>query len=109
MSIQLTRKPGQKGTKRLLLVYGDKLVCVRYRYDEVRRRRSKTVELVVEECEWMPADTPVRVRVAWGERDLGVRVKRAGGRWLSEVKLWELPYGKAVSLGLTERIVRDWG
>lgn len=108
MSIRLTRKPGQKGTRRLQLVYGDKLVCVRYRYDEARRVRSKTVELVVEEREWMPDDTLVRVRVAWGEKELGVKVKRDGGRWLSDVKLWELPYGKAVALGLGERIVRDW-
>jgi hypothetical protein len=108
MSIQLTRKSGQKGTKRLQLVYGETLVCVRYRYDAVRRRRSKTVELVVEEREWMPNDTPVRVRVAWGEKELGVKVKQAGGRWLSEAKLWELSYGKAVLLGLRERIVRDW-
>jgi hypothetical protein len=108
MSIRLTRKPGQKGTRQLQLVYGDKLVCVRYRYDEAKRKRSKTVELVVEEHEWMPDDTLVRVRVAWGEKDLGVKVKQAGGRWLSDVKLWELPYGKAVALGLAERVVRDW-
>jgi len=108
MSIRLTRKPGQKGTRRLQLVYGDKLVCVRYRYDEVKRKRSKTVELVVEEREWMPDDALVRVRVAWGEKELGVKVKREGGRWLSDVKLWELSYGKAVALGLGERIVRDW-
>ncbi len=108
MSIRLTRKPGQKGTRQLQLVYGDTLVCVRYRYDEVKRRRSKTVELVVAEHEWMPDDTLVHVQVAWGEKDLGVKVKQAGGKWLSEMKLWELPYGKVVALGLVERMVRDW-
>lgn len=108
MSVRATRKPGQKGTRQLQLEYGDTLVCVRYHYDEVKRKRTKTVELVVEECEWMPDDTLVRVRVAWGEKDLGRKVKLAGGKWLPEVKLWELPYGKAVVLGLTERIARDW-
>lgn len=29
-------KPGQDDTKRLVARYGDKLVCVRYRYDEAR-------------------------------------------------------------------------
>jgi hypothetical protein len=29
----LRLKPGQKGTKRLLAQYGDRLICVRYRYD----------------------------------------------------------------------------
>jgi hypothetical protein len=108
MSIRLTRKPGQKGTKQLQLVYGDQLVCVRYRYDEAKRKRSKTVELVVEEHEWVPDNALVRVRVAWGERSLGMKVKQAGGKWLSEMKLWELPYGQVVALGLTERMVRDW-
>ena len=35
MKTRLTRKPGQKGTKKLTALYGEKLVCVRYRYDIV--------------------------------------------------------------------------
>ena len=42
-------KPGQKGTKRLTEKYGDSLLCVRYRYDEKRGVRLKTVEIIVEE------------------------------------------------------------
>ncbi len=42
-------KPGQKGTKRLVEQYGKSLLCVRYRYDENRRVRLKTVEIIVEE------------------------------------------------------------
>jgi len=42
-------KPGQKGTRRLVEKYGDALLCVRYRYDEIRGVRMKTVEIVVEE------------------------------------------------------------
>jgi hypothetical protein len=108
MQIRLTRKPGQKGTKQLQLKYGDALVCVRYRYDEKKRKRCKTVELIVDEHEWMPDDTPVFVQIAWGEKELGVKVKQAGGRWLPEKKLWELTYRKVVKLGLCERVVRDW-
>ncbi len=108
MQTRLTRKPGQKGTKQLLLRYGEKLVCVRDRYDPEKRRRYKTVELIVEEREWMPADSLVRVRIAWGEVDLGVQVKQAGGKWLPEKKLWELAYVQVVKLGLLERMVRDW-
>jgi hypothetical protein len=33
MRTRLHLKPGQKGTKQLLAQYGDRLVCVRYRYD----------------------------------------------------------------------------
>ena len=37
-------KPGQKGTMRLVEKYGKALLCVRYRYDEVRDVKLKTVE-----------------------------------------------------------------
>ena len=47
--------PGQKGTKRLVEKYGDSLLCVRYRYDESRGVRLKTVEIVVEEKAWKPS------------------------------------------------------
>ena len=42
-------KPGQDGTKRLVEQYGDKLLCVRYRFDETRGVKVKTVELIVDE------------------------------------------------------------
>ena len=49
MQIRSTIHPGQRGAKKLLTQYGDRLVCVRYRYDEQRQKRLKTVELIVEE------------------------------------------------------------
>ena len=49
MRTLLHLKPGQKGTKQLLAQYGDRLVCVRYRYDAQRKKRFKTVELSVAE------------------------------------------------------------
>ena len=51
MRTRLHLKPGQKGTKQLLAQYGDTLVCVRYRYDEQRKKRFKTVELIVAQRE----------------------------------------------------------
>ena len=52
--VRLHLKPGQKGTKQLLAQYGDRLICVRYRYDAQRKKRFKTVELVVAERDWEP-------------------------------------------------------
>ena len=48
---RLTLRPGQRGTRKLLTRYGDRLVCVRYRYDERRKKRYETVELIVEETD----------------------------------------------------------
>ena len=52
--LALILKPGQRGTKKLCAEYGERLLCVRYRYDEERRKRPKTVELEVDEVDWEP-------------------------------------------------------
>ncbi len=60
MLTRLSLKPGQKGTKKLVVKYGDQLVAVRYRYDVARQRRYKTVELIVEESPWLPRVKPAK-------------------------------------------------
>lgn len=87
MKTQTHLKPGQKGTKRLVEMYGDSLLCVRYRFDEKRGVRLKTVELVVEEKIVRPGtrhrdDDSVAVIVAYNEKALRDRLKAAGGRWI---------------------------
>ncbi|MDA3873349.1 MAG: hypothetical protein PF795_05260, partial [Kiritimatiellae bacterium] len=55
MKTKLTLRPGDRGTKKLAEFYGDRLVAVRYRYDEVTRKRIKTAEIIVDEAECPPA------------------------------------------------------
>ncbi len=113
MRTRLKLNPGQKGTKRLVAQYGAQLVCVRYRYDEVRRKRYKTIELIVETVEWAPgqrrqrASGPVGLKIRYHETALRERVKRAGAWWNREKRVWELPYKQVVELGLEARIVRE--
>ena len=82
MRTRLHLKPGQRGTKLLLAQYGDRFVCVRYRCDAQRRKRLKTVELIVAEHDWDPPaprladDAPVAVRVDFAELDQRQRVKQ---------------------------------
>jgi len=52
MKIKRIVKPGQPGTKKLVERYGENLVCVRYRYDEQRKRMFKTIELIIENMPW---------------------------------------------------------
>lgn len=54
MKVKSTLSPGSKGAKQLTEQYGDQLICVRYRYDETKQKRYKTVELIVDEQEWAP-------------------------------------------------------
>ena len=112
MKTRLTLKPGQNGTKKLVHKYGGLLLAVRYRYDEARRLRFKTVELIVEQVPWVPATPPDRspaeivlVRINYGEADLRMAAKDAGARWDPQRKLWEMKLGVAYALGLDQRIV----
>ena len=112
MRVRLTLKPGQRGTKQLVEEYGDRLVCVRYRYDSEHRKRYKTVELIVDEADWpdqnAPADALVLgVLVAREETDLRAQVKAEGGRWNPERQVWELRYDRVKRLELEGRLVRD--
>ena len=110
--IRLTRRPGQPGTKKLLQRYGDDLICVRYRYDEERGERIKTVELAVDRAEWSvrkrapDASATVRFRIAEDEDLLRRAVLLAGGRWEESSDLWSLRLRDAAALGLTSRIVQ---
>lgn len=110
MLVPSTLRPGQCSTRRLVERYGDRLVCVRYRYDPRAGRRYKTVELIVDEGSWTPPGDrqpgePVFVRVGYREEALREHVKAAGGRWDPHRKLWVLPYVEAAALGLEQRIV----
>jgi hypothetical protein len=113
MRTRLTLRPHQRGAKRLLAQYGDRLVCVRHRYDTEQKKRWKTIELIIEEQEWEPspvsptANQMMYLRIAGGEVDLRRQVKAAGGKWRPQQQVWELRYEQVVALGLTERIVTD--
>jgi len=113
MEIRLTLRPGMAGTKSLLARYGERLVCVRYRYDEKTGRRVKTVELIVQEIAWRGKSRKPRrddhdlvgVRVGWNETELRAAVKTAGGIWRPRQRLWEIDWGAVRALGLQNRVV----
>ena len=113
MRTRLHLKPGQKGTKQLLAQYGDRLVCVRYRYDTQRKKRFKTVEIIVAERDWDPpvprftAETIVGVRVGFAEADMRDRVQQADGKWNRHCKVWDRRYDQVVALTLEARIVAE--
>ena len=89
MQTRLKLKPGQRGTKKLQMQCGNKLMAVRYRYDAQKKKRYKTVEIIVEEIPWSPQprrDALVAVRVNWGEADLARQVKRAGGKQIERAE-----------------------
>jgi ATP-dependent protease HslVU (ClpYQ) ATPase subunit len=108
LKVRLTLNPGDRGTKKLVNEFGDKLICVRYRYDEKRGRRLKTVETIVEDIPWKAPpgnNNEVFVKAKWNEKDLHLLIKNAGGKYDKNLKLWKIAYGDAMTLGLKSRIV----
>lgn len=113
MKTRLSLKPGDKGTKKLADKYGSSLVCIRYRYDEKRKKRLKTVDLIIEETDWEPAcrekkksvtdDWIVGVRVSIAEKELQKKIKAAGGKRDSARGLWIIRYETAEKLGPEDR------
>ena len=106
-------KPGQNGSKRLLEQYGDRLLCVRCRYDEERRMRVKTVEIIVEERPWQPPfrfrdEDLVPVTVAFEELGLREKLRKARGKWDPQGKVWLVEYGKVRGTELETRIPADF-
>jgi len=111
MKTRVTLRPGERGTKQLQSEYGDRLVCVRYRYDPKARMRYKTVELIVDEKPYLPENSAdyfaeVTVRIAFHERALRDRVKASGGRWDPESKVWRMMYKDVLELDLEHRVQR---
>ena len=106
-------KPGQKGTRRLLELYGEKLLCVRYRYDEKRGMRLKTVEIVVEEKPWQQ---PFRfqdgdmtpVSVGYEETALREKLRKLHAKWNPQKKVWLVPYHLIRGTELESRIPEEY-
>jgi len=122
MEIRTVRKPGEKGTQALMKQYGERLVCIRYRYDPASRKRYKTVELIVAEEDWLPPEphpqavkatglSPKRyitrrvgLRIEFHETELRKQIKAVGGMWDPSEQLWFIPEEEARRLGLVQRI-----
>ena len=111
MITRRTVYPGDPGSKKWQKLYGEKLLCVRYKYDEHNMKRITTIELIADEQDWKPKNSfipknkIVQLRINYGEVDLARKVKSLGGKWNKVKKVWELAYGYVQALGLAKRIV----
>ena len=117
METRTTLRPGDRGTRKLSERFGKRLVCVRYRYDPVAKKRYTTVELIVAEAAWEPRARKARanrspeemvyVRVGFGEEGLRAKMKALGAIWRPQHKVWELPWGVVRGLGIEDRVVAE--
>ncbi len=108
---RLTLKPGRPGTMDLLTEYGNRLVCVRYRYDTEQKVRYKTAEVIVEEAPWTPthpfAPTDiVELRIRPKERTLHHAARLLGACHTPTTHTWRTTFAVARILHLTTRATR---
>ncbi len=107
MKAKVKLLPGKPGTKSLIREYGDRLVCVRYRYDEEKGMRYTTAEIIVEKKRWNPPadkNRTVMVRIDFEEHSLQEAARKRGGRWNPKKKRWTLPFQAARDMGIQDRI-----
>ena len=112
---RLTLKPGAPGTKALAAEYGERLICVRYRYDPESSVRVKTVELIVDSQPWIPrALRPPKpapldyVHISVPDplaAETRTALKRLGGIWHFPTRTWRITYTAVKLLKLTDYIV----
>ena len=123
MKIRTVLKPGKRGTKALVNEYGSQLICVRYRYDYIKKKKYKTVELVVKEEFWEPVlphpdeerpkvvdkgysqDSRVKIRIDFNETTLQKKIKSYGGLWSRKEQVWFVDESVVREAGLGHRIV----
>jgi hypothetical protein len=99
--------PGRPGTKRLMKIHGDSLVCVRYRHDPMKLYRFTTIELVIDAApiHRKRFDTAsFGVRIERQEQELRMAAKAAGARWDAMDRLWWMRGSVILTLGLIHRI-----
>ncbi len=103
--------PGQPGAKKWMKKYGDDLVCIRYKYDPYTHRKMMSVELAVEEQERHKNHKHIQenklkaVRIEYGERELGKKVRAVGGTWNRQEKVWHVRWEAVKAPGLQSRVV----
>ena len=121
MSVKKKLAPGSQGTKRFLDRSEERLICVRYRYYDTNIRCYTTVQLIVDDKDFLGGyndllqprrhypSTMVSVRVGYEEVSLRGQIKQAGGKWRARTKVWRIPYLKAIAIGLSDRLLDEQG
>lgn len=111
-----TMRPHERGAKRFVERYGDRLCAVRYRQSECGAKVFTTVEVIVDERQRTPRgislntahahrlQQPVALKVRWEETEIRRAIKHLGGKWSRQLQAWIITRDKAIILGLAHRI-----
>ncbi|MBC7956689.1 MAG: hypothetical protein H7Y33_12570 [Cytophagales bacterium] len=100
-----TIKPHQPGAIKLGRLYGEPLLCVRYRENLAAGERMTTIELVVDRVKIQKRkDEVVLFKIKAVESDLQRIAKSKGAIYDGRVHMWKLRRSEVVRMGLRHRI-----
>jgi len=111
-----TMRPHERGAKRFVERYGNRLCAVRYRQSECGTKVFTTVEVIVDERrktsqgislkaeQAQRLQQPVAVKVNYEEVEIRRAIKNLGAKWSRQLQAWITTRDKAIILGLTHRI-----
>jgi len=119
MEVVRTIAPGKRGSIRYLKEWGDQLVTVRYRKNMETNQMLTTIEIVVDQRP-LPVQSKsanqllkaqakqqqyVALKINYHEVEYRHSIKKAGGSWSKQMKMWVTHRDTAERLGLSSRIV----
>ena len=106
LRVAKTYAPEQDGAKRFARRYGDQLVCVRHRLNEMGTIRHTTVELLIESTPVVSRSrSTVAVRISATDKTTRTLLMACGAHWQPKQKYWLLPRLVAKNLRLLRKIV----
>ncbi|WP_295802984.1 hypothetical protein [uncultured Microbulbifer sp.] len=116
MKVIKTMRPHERGAKRFVERYGNRLCAVRYRQSDCGTKVFTTVEVIVDERQRTPQgmslnvvhaqrlQQPVALKVRYEETEIRQAIKHLGGKWSRQLQAWITTRDKAIVLGLAHRI-----
>jgi len=108
---QKVLKAGQPGTQKYVRQFGEKLLCIRHKYEKMTQQKYITAEIIVESTKWypnadnIPHNKIMDLNIEYKEKYLRKLVQESGGKWNPGKKVWQLAFHQVKALGLEDRIV----
>jgi hypothetical protein len=97
-----------RGALKLARVFGETLICVRYRLSPDGNERITTVELEVDRVTVQHRSNPsVSVKIYASELKLAAQAKAKGAWFNGKTRLWRMHQNDAHALGLGNRIAQE--
>jgi hypothetical protein len=104
--VSKTMRPNDRGAVKLTRLYGEELLCVRYRTNRGADERITTVELIVDRVavQKRSGDDLVAFKIKGNEFELQRWARSRGATYDRHTRMWRLQRRMIIEMGLQHRI-----